>query len=204
MPFFTKNDQIYAKRLKKYVKSKRNLKVENYPQFLIQENRRTLIKEINFYFKIIKEIEFKSYNFQRLFYNRECKKFRNQKCLKICTKERFKKSFNKLWDKNRNEAIFLYILLLSGRRGQDLVRLTSNNVTALGNLKYSCSIPFDKRSQDSKEFIVDFAEDWSFWLPENIIAQEILNEWDRLIENSDSLFDKIKKGWLLDINSIYI
>jgi len=84
MPFFTKNDQIYAKRLKKYVKSKRNLKVENYPQFLIQENRRTLIKEINFYFKIIKEIEFKSYNFQRLFYNRECKKFRNQKCLKIC------------------------------------------------------------------------------------------------------------------------
>jgi len=151
-------------------------------RYLLKLETQTCQKQIRFYYELIEDVYVNmSLKWERGHYMRKARRFMNRdKKLKMVNKIRFKQTIESLFVREKYQHIlFLYILLLSGKRGIDVKRIKWDHIVKIGHLRYSIYLPFDKKRNTGFSFIVDFQENWREWLPCQIHVNDIVKMFEK-------------------------
>ena len=89
-------------------------------------------------------------------------------------------------------VLLLLVMLSSGRRAVDIIRIQSNMVTPRDQSRYEVFIPFDKINFGSVRFIIDFRAIPKQWRPTSIAAMD--NFFCAELRESNRPFKEIKIG----------
>ena len=114
----------------------------------------------------IHQLELKS--FLRIARQAGNKKAKNKKI--IPTSSSFKSTLRELDRSDRGKLALLLILMVgSGRRAIDIIRLNSSRVFSIGKYKYKAFIPYDKKNPDEISFKIDLNAIPKSYLPTNLL-----------------------------------
>ena len=102
---------------------------------------------------------------------------------KIPDSSTFKKSIKSLEKSNKGKfSLLLLIMMGSGRRAVDVMRIESDRVVPIGIFKYECKLPYDKMRAGDIKFRLDFNAIHPNWRPapletiDNMFRAEISRE----------------------------
>ena len=179
----------FARRLRKKLNTYKKAKFNwfKYAKSIAISTRKSAPAEIMFLFDLFKRCGLKNRNcgFEKEFCLKKAK--RNLKARKntqkIATPSRFRKVITDLATKEEwNFIIFIYLCLLSGRRGVDVLRTKKKDILKVDSQKYSICSEYDKCGT-GRSFIVDFEELDTVWITDKMEKSKIIENLQKIMKS---------------------
>ena len=170
----------FARRLRKKLNAHKKSKFSwfKYAKSIALSTRKSAPAEIMFIFNLLKRSGLKSRHcgFEKEYCLKKAKRnLKTRKNIqKIATPSRFREVITKLAAKEEwNFIIFIYLCLLSGRRGIDILRTKKKDILKVGSQKFSFCSEYDKCGT-GRSFIVNFEELDRAWLTDEMEKSKII------------------------------